>query len=98
MERIAFAYLMSYLGYKCQGGFDRGEVETIDQIITEGLPKHDTITGYNDSLLSDMLAAMKSGRKIEAIRYYRALSGFGLKESKDFVEQHWITQHVDKID
>jgi ribosomal protein L7/L12 len=34
----------------------------------------------------DLLRAMADGRKIEAIKAYRTLTGYGLKESKDAVE------------
>jgi ribosomal protein L7/L12 len=34
----------------------------------------------------EMLAAMATGRKIEAIKYCRALTGQGLKEAKDMIE------------
>lgn len=33
-----------------------------------------------------MLSAMASDKKIEAIRYCRALTGYGLKEAKDMIE------------
>ncbi len=32
--------------------------------------------------------ALESGNKIEAIKLYRKFSGLGLKESKEFVEEH----------
>ncbi len=33
-----------------------------------------------------MMEAMATGRKIEAIKYCRTLTGHGLKEAKDMVE------------
>jgi ribosomal protein L7/L12 len=35
-----------------------------------------------------MLAALRLGKTIEAIRLLRESSGLGLKEEKDVVEQH----------
>lgn len=34
----------------------------------------------------EMMSAMAQGRKIEAIKYCRALTNYGLKEAKDMVE------------
>lgn len=34
----------------------------------------------------DLMNAMAQGRKIEAIKAHRTMTGFGLKESKDVVE------------
>lgn len=42
-----------------------------------------------------MLEAIKLGRKIEAIKMHRTLTGFGLKESKDVIELHW--PHVQPV-
>lgn len=90
MDKIKFGHLMAYLGHLSIGRtFTLNEVYDIHQTIVDGMQ-----LGYDDRLMSDMLAAMKSGRKIDAIKAHRAMSGFGLKESKDFIEQHWITQYV----
>jgi ribosomal protein L7/L12 len=35
----------------------------------------------------DLIDALAGGRKIEAIKAFRALTGYGLKESKDQVER-----------
>ena len=34
----------------------------------------------------DVVAALRAGNKIEAIKHYRAATGVGLKEAKDAVE------------
>ena len=36
-----------------------------------------------------VLDALRRGKKIEAIKEYRAVSGAGLKEAKDYVEERW---------
>ena len=38
-------------------------------------------------LVVEMFAAMQTGRKIEAIKAYRMLTGDGLKDSKDAIER-----------
>lgn len=35
---------------------------------------------------ADIIAAIKDGRKVTAIKYYRAVHGVGLKDAKDAVE------------
>ena len=43
------------------------------------------------SITDDMIAnSLRSGRKIEAIRYYRIRYGVGLKEAKEAVERMQI--------
>lgn len=39
------------------------------------------------SLPSDALQALDRGRKVEAIKHYRAATGVGLKEAKDVIEE-----------
>jgi ribosomal protein L7/L12 len=41
---------------------------------------------YNN-VPSEVVQALQSGRKIEAIKRYREATGVGLKEAKDFVEE-----------
>jgi ribosomal protein L7/L12 len=98
MDKFHLAHLISFVQHLAynQRVFEADDIAQIDKIICNGMPQQ-PIQNYNDRALSDMLTAMKDGRKIDAIRHHRAMSGFGLKESKDFIEQHWITQkEVDK--
>ncbi|MDF1837431.1 MAG: hypothetical protein P1V35_06170 [Planctomycetota bacterium] len=39
-----------------------------------------------EALSQSVAAALKSGRKIEAIKQYRAETGAGLREAKDFID------------
>ena len=39
--------------------------------------------------MEEMYKAVRAGQKIQAIKTARELSGIGLKEAKDFVEDHW---------
>jgi len=39
------------------------------------------------SLPQDAIQALERGNKIEAIKHYRAATGVGLKEAKDFIEE-----------
>ena len=44
-------------------------------------------TGPDIALDTDVVALARAGRKIEAIKRYRELTGVGLKEAKDAVER-----------
>jgi ribosomal protein L7/L12 len=46
-----------------------------------------THSGSLDSLPPEVLAALRQGKKVEAIRLMRAKTGLGLKAAKDAVEQ-----------
>ena len=41
----------------------------------------------NDDQRQEILDAIKANRKIDAIKMYREYTGFGLKESKEFIEE-----------
>lgn len=51
------------------------------------LPSPPPVPGENDPRMSEVRALATSGRKIDAIRLYRELTGRGLKESKDAVDR-----------
>lgn len=55
-----------------------------------------TVEGFAASASSEsldrLLSAMRNGRKIDAIKEYRSITGAGLKESKDAVEMNWNYQ------
>lgn len=79
MEKIAFAQLTALIGSLSGKALDRGEIEHIEYLIRNG----------NGAALDDvhvLMRAMADGRKIEAIKAYRTLTGYGLKESNDAVE------------
>lgn len=38
------------------------------------------------NLPAEVVRALEAGRKIEAIKHYRAATGVGLKEAKEFIE------------
>lgn len=63
-------------------------IEEMLSRLTANLPNTNTHMRRHDValLVIDMLAYMISGRKIEAIKTHRQLTGMGLKESKDAIE------------
>ncbi len=43
----------------------------------------------NQGLDDEIKLLVQSGQKIEAIKLYRLKSGVGLKDAKDYIEQHY---------
>ena len=78
LDRIKFAHLVAH----CVGnGMNDGEweinrLDDLTEINVEPVP-----VPYADAtIVNELLKAMKDGRKIEAIKAYRSLTGLGLKE------------------
>jgi ribosomal protein L7/L12 len=46
-------------------------------------------TKCNIDVLNELMQAISNGRKLDAIKAHRTLTGFGLRESKDAVERYW---------
>jgi len=92
LDKIKFARLIGYLAQKVP--LHSSEIEAIDNLIDievpmpieHHYPKSDDI----DRLDRLMMLMVEGTRKIEAIKTYRILTGYGLKESKDAVERIWI--------
>lgn len=88
LDKIAFAKVVAHCVYN---GMSAGEyeVEELDNLID--IPVPEPVKSYSlPSEVDALLAAMNQpGKKIEAIKAYRSLTGAGLKESKDAVERYW---------
>ncbi len=87
-----FGAFISYLTGLSGNSMDSYQVETVagyvGQLIDE-LPANKVSCDSVDELLSNM---GREGKKIEAIKAYRILTGTGLKEAKDAIEKYWIAQ------
>ena len=83
LDKIRFAYLVKYIvGLQPQEFLD---IQTLDDLIDVEVPE----AKYDETKLGAMLSAMQQGKKIDAIKEHRAMTGYGLKESKDFIEKYW---------
>jgi len=83
LDKIAFAKVVKFITeLRPEHYFDLSE---LDDLINIEVPE----AKYDETKLGAMLSAMQQGRKIDAIREHRAMTGYGLKESKDFVEKYW---------
>lgn len=92
MEKFKFAQLIFFIGsLQHRDGLTVGEIHEIDRLISEGTPKPETVQlppNFGETELLELLASIKQGKKIEAIRAYRQMTGKGLKESKDIIEMY----------
>lgn len=68
-------------------------IEQMLETLTQNKPETNSIDVHqklinagSKAFVIEMFASMKDGKKIEAIRAYRMLTGEGLKESKDAIE------------
>ncbi len=90
LDKIKFAKLV---GFCAANGMTVGdwELNQIDELCDVGVLEQEVQTVYpmNDAI-NDLMRLMVAGtQKIEAIKVHRAITGFGLKESKDAVEKYW---------
>ena len=94
MEKNKFALLCSQVAAWVVIGetFELYQIERLADIVkTEEQPIP------NVELINALMFSMQQGRKIDAIKAYRQLTGYGLKESKDAVEKYWLTQPVQQV-
>jgi len=79
---LLLAILVWRSGCRCQAGRSWMLEKKVDSIL-----KHLNIEVDLSPVDREILDLLKAGKKIEAIKLYRARSGSGLKEAKDYVEQ-----------
>lgn len=89
MNMLKFAALVSWLTARSNNDvLDVHDAETLQHHIEGLMPEVGAVSCADiDALLSSM-QQVDNGKKIEAIKAYRALTKAGLKESKDAVERY----------
>ena len=96
LSRTAFARLISYLSHNTGIEFAEFDIENIDAMITfeEPAKLSDILPAPKASAVDvdSLLAAFKDDNKIEVIKAYRTLTGYGLKESKAAVDSYWVSK------
>ena len=97
LDRLKFAKLISYITHAC-GSLSDNTIEEIDSLIEFEVPALEQEKIYPTAgQIEQLIALMAEGtRKIEAIKLHRVLTGYGLKESKDAIERHWISKHLEE--
>lgn len=89
LNNIKFAELIGYITASAERMLLIPEIKGIEDRIKDIVeqPSVATMTTIQvRNLVEDMFRAYANGQKIEAVKAYRALTGYGLKESKDAVE------------
>lgn len=86
MDKFAFAELISYITAMGSRAISEHECREIEALMNRCNFQR------SSQAVDDLLRLMGSNSKIEAIKAYRALTGQGLKESKDAVEKYWIAR------
>lgn len=92
LSRKQFARLIGYVTFMNKGNICEADIDMIDHLceIEEPQAVEPVRVYYNNKDVELLLQAMHNGRKIEAIKYHRLITGFPLKESKDVIERWWI--------
>ena len=89
MKFKAFARLVSYISTRNSSPMDSFEISDLESMVQDCIvPPAPAPYPYNanGSTVADLMTALVNGRKIDAIKAHRTLTGYGLKESKDAVE------------
>ncbi len=84
---ISHACLVSFVTALAGRQMTIDEIHTLDHLAKLG--NEAGKASVNGQAVAAMLDAIKKGSKIEAIREHRAMTGYGLKESKDEIEKYW---------
>lgn len=98
MDKIKFAQLIAYIIMIAQRPrFEilSSDMQRIDDMITEGMPQQEAAKVSSadvDELMKLIADGGATYQKIDAIRYYRKITGVGLKESKNAVEKYWVSK------
>lgn len=90
LDKVKFARLIGFIADRIRKGYEITvtEIEYIDSLIDIEAPTFSP--SLNPEQLHVLMELMQEGtRKIEAIRRYRMLTGYGLKESKDIIDKYW---------
>lgn len=88
MNILKFARLISYITSVMTNDESLREHQVED--IAEYVSACNEPAKATEAEINNLLAAMKDGKFIEAIKCYRSITGLGLKESKDAIERYRV--------
>lgn len=89
LDRLKFGEL---IGYCANRGMtvDNADVKVLDQLTEMNVEPIAVTSDYiNPEVVNELMRAIHAGEKIAAIKAYRAMTGYSLKEAKDAVELGW---------
>lgn len=90
LDKYTFARLIAFIGNTYGVTIHSDTMQEIDDIVSIPEPEPLLPAKANPVEVNELMRLMAEGlQKISAIKAYRALTGLGLKESKDAVERYW---------
>lgn len=97
LDKIKFAQVVAFIVDAMRTGFDDEAIRTLDNMIDIDVQPVELPGKANPADLGMLMKAIHEGRKIEAIKAYRNMTGCGLKEAKDAVEKDWPDYYKSNI-
>jgi len=94
LTRIALAKLIGFIERNHALNMSENQIQCIDDIIDIEVPEPIKIYPRAENIEALMKYMAEGTNKIDAIREHRALTGMGLKDSKDAVERYWVSKPV----
>lgn len=93
LDKIKFAQVVAYIGeLKPELSVD---VHALDIMIDIDVTPVEVPGKANPADINELMRAIHAGEKIAAIKAYRIMTGYGLKEAKDAVEKYWVNKPVE---
>lgn len=89
LTRIQLAKLIGFIERNHAVNMTENQIENIDDIIDIEVPAQIEVYPKNENVEALMKHMAAGISKIDAIREHRAITGIGLKDSKDAVERYW---------
>jgi ribosomal protein L7/L12 len=87
IAKVKLAKIISIVTHLAERQLDDDEIERFDSILALETPYR-----ADPGSVNEVLSAMYGGRKIEAIKAYRNLTGASLVDSKNAIEGYWPSQ------
>ena len=92
LDKMKFAQLVHFIGNRLNANLTDVFIASLDEIIDIDVPEPQVAYPKNENVERLMMFMVGGTHKIDAIREHRALTGMGLKDSKDAVERYWVSK------
>lgn len=89
LDKIKFSYLIGMIAFIANRNLNPDEIQDIDDAININVEPVEVPGKADPATINELMRAIHAGEKIAAIKAYRSMTGYGLKEAKDAVEKDW---------
>lgn len=89
LDKIKFASFIGFISCRYALTVTQDDIAKMDAIIDIDVTPVEVPGKANPADLDDLMRAIHKGERIAAIKAYRSMTGYGLKEAKDAVEKEW---------